>query len=570
MAEKIFRVPCGSEQIAEQCLDACLYLVGQWGASDRLNVERTKTDGKHVVVFRGRLDEGETAQIMDLVAGNPPEGYTLGAGKSMATKDDAAEKARVEAARHTSSDADKAKAAKLFAHARKVAETRNYDYAIECYLNGLKRWPDAVEEGHKPLRGSAVARRHMGGKKPGVTDKLKYSISHKDALRSMLNAEWLFSRDPANLGYMEGVLKNANKAHCDGTVLWMGAIYGEAIDTEKKPQAKRFELLSDVLEELGDRCQIRGDRDMAVDAYERGAVALDNQKRLSARDSNLDAAIRNLSSKLTILKGHYQTADSFRESLADGEGQREIHDRQRVVQSDERVRELIAAARRDWEADRDVPGKLISLVDLLCRREDEELETQAIGLLVEEFKRCDNYQFKSRAEDIRRQQLDRRVRSLTASGDREAARQARAELIRFELPVFAARIKKYPNDKRVRFEYGVRLFLVGKLDEAIPVFQTARADPKNRGRSAVYLGRAFLKKKLHQQAMDVLSEALSEHEIADDETGKELLYWQGRSQEAAGLTTEAQASYGQILRMDYNYRDVRGKLDELGPDGPNE
>ncbi len=569
MAEKIFRVPCGSEKIAVQCLDACLYLVSQWGASDRLKVERVKQGGKHVVVFHGQLGEGESAQIMDMVAGKIPEGYTLGAGKSMATKDDAVEKARVDAARHTSSDADKAKAVKLFEHARKVAETRNYDYAIECYLNGLKRWPDAVEEGHQPLRGSAVARRHMGGKKPGFADGLKYSIGGKDALKAMLNAEWLFSRDPANLGYMEGVLKNANKAHCDGAVLWMGAIYAEAIDTEKKPLAKRFELLSDVLEELGDRCQIRGDREMAVDAYERAAVALDNQKRLSARDSNLDGAIRSLSSKLTILKGNYQTADSFRDSLSDGEGQREIHDRERLVQSADRMRELIAAARSEWEADRDVPGRLISLVDLLCRAEDEKLETQAIGLLVEEFKRCDNYPFKTRAEDIRRHQLDRRVRALTASGDRDAARQARAELIRFELPVFAARIKKYPNDKRARYEYGVRLFLVGKLDEAIPVFQSARADPKNRGRSAIYLGRSFLKKKLHQQALDVLAEGLEEHEIAEDEIGKALLYWQGRTQEAAGLTSDAQASYGQILRMDYNYRDVRAKLDGLGSDGPD-
>ncbi len=36
---------------------------------------------------------------------------------------------------------EKAKAQKWFDHARIAADKLNYDYAIECYINGLRIWP---------------------------------------------------------------------------------------------------------------------------------------------------------------------------------------------------------------------------------------------------------------------------------------------------------------------------------------------------------------------------------------------------------------------------------------------
>ena len=42
---------------------------------------------------------------------------------------------------------EKAKATKWFSHGRTVADTHNYDYAIECFVNGLRVWPEAVDDG---------------------------------------------------------------------------------------------------------------------------------------------------------------------------------------------------------------------------------------------------------------------------------------------------------------------------------------------------------------------------------------------------------------------------------------
>ena len=150
-------------------------------------------------------------------------------------------------ARYAVTEQDKAKARKWFARAQELVNTRSYDYAVKCYIDGLNVWPEAVEEGHQALRGCGVARQHTGGKKPGFTGSVKHSMTNKDQLKAMLNAEWLLAHDPLNVGYMEGLLKNANLAHCEDTVLWIGSIYRHAAENEKKPSAKRFALLAEIL-----------------------------------------------------------------------------------------------------------------------------------------------------------------------------------------------------------------------------------------------------------------------------------------------------------------------------------
>jgi len=466
-------------------------------------------------------------------------------------------------ARYVTPDASKAKARKWFERAKQLVDTRSYDYAIKCYVDGLALWPEAVEEGHQPLRGCSIARHHTGGKKPGFTDTMKHSMTHKDPLTAMLNAEWLFAHDPPNVNYIEGLFKNANRARCDDTLMWAGPIYRQAAEAEKKPSAKRFALLKEIYEELGDRAQARGEAELAVEAYRLGLEALVIQKRIDPKDSTLGNLERDLSTKLTILKGQYQTAESFTESVRDREAQADLHDADRMVQSDDRLEQLVAKAEQEMRDNPGVAGKVMNLVDLLTRRDDETNERKAVGVLVEEFKRSGQYRYKLRADDIRIRQLQRAHRLARASGDEEATREARIEQLRFELRVFAERVRQYPTDQRIRFEYGQRLFSARKFDEAIPLLQQARSDPKNRAQCDLFLGRCFFEKEYYDQAVSTLRKALEAHELATDEHAKALAYWLGRSQEAEGELAEALASYGQLLEMDYNYRDVRGRMDGL-------
>jgi len=464
---------------------------------------------------------------------------------------------------YVSTDEDKAKARRWFARAAELAEGKNWDFAIKCYIDGLNFWPEAVEEGHQPLRASSAARHLTGGKKPGFSDSMKFSISGKDAKKAMLNAEWLLSHDPFNISYMEGVLKNANKLRCEEAFLWMGPIFLNALEKEKKLSPKRCALLRQLYEEVGDRHANRGQAKIAVECYENAAEALRLQTIADPKDMTLENELRDLSTKLTILKGKYESAGSFQESMLDADHQKGLQDEERMIRTDEDFVRLMQRAEADLAQNPDNPNKVRKLVDLLCGRDNLEDEKKAIALLIDKFKTYGDYGYKVTAEDIRIRQMRRVARDTLKSGDAEQARAAQANLLKFEIKAFKERVEAYPTNNKLKFELALRLFLSGRFDDAIPLFQAARADAKVRTQCDLSLGRCFYEKHYYAQAIGTLSKAVQSYEISDDRLAKDLRYWLGRAYEAEGQTAEAMAAYGNILELDYNFRDVRDRLGTL-------
>lgn len=466
-------------------------------------------------------------------------------------------------ARLETSAEDRSKAARWFERARELGDKRQFDYAIEYYVNGLEFWPDAVEEACKPLHGCGVARKQTGGKKPGLKDTMKRSLNDKDPRKAYLNSLWLFGHDPDNATYLESTVRNAGKLRAEDACRWAANVYFKALESNSKSSAKQFLGLAKMLEELGDRAVARGEADLAESAYRQGVDTLSLWKRRTPKDDAVDTLVKNLSTKLTIHKGKYQDSESYRDSIRDEVAQADLHDQQRSVQTEDRLDELVGKAMQDYEADADSPEKLRKVVDLLCRREQDEDELRAIGILVNQYKRTGEYRWKHLADDIRMKQLHRHERQLAKEEDRERLKQHRIARLRVELGVFRERMERYPTDNRVRFEYGVRNFEAGRFDDAIPLFQTARNDPRNRAACGLYLGRCFYRKGYFEQAIATLEEATKEHDISDDDQAKNMLYWLGRSQETARQASAARSTYGRILQIDYNFRDVRARLEQL-------
>ncbi len=466
-------------------------------------------------------------------------------------------------ARLSTSAADKAKADKWFQRGKELGGKRQFEYAIEYYVNGLEFWPDAVEEGCKPLHGCAVARRQTGGKKAGLKDTMTHSMTDKDARKALFNSFWLFGRDPENLSYIEGILNSASRLHADDTARWAAGVFQKALESAPKVSAKQLQSLATLLEELGDRAAERAEAAFAVEVYRSGVEVLDYWRRRFPKDDSVESAVKNLSTKMTILKGKYKDGEGYRDSVVDTEEQMEMHDEQRSVQSDDRVEQLVASAEAEFKKNPDNKSALRKYIDLLTRREQDEDEERAIEVLHAEFKRTDDYGWKSLADDIRMKQLGRAVRLATKAGDAGKLKEQRISKLRFELAVYKERGERYPTDNRIRFEYGVRNFQASRFDEAIPLFQAARSDPKNRAACGMYLGRCFFRKGYHDQAIAALEEAIETHTLNDDDVAKTMLYWLGRAQQASGEAAAAKKTYGKLLQMDYNYGDVRARLDAL-------
>jgi hypothetical protein len=470
------------------------------------------------------------------------------------------------------SEADKSRARQWFKKGADCRDRREYDYAIECYVTGLSFWPEAVEEGHMPLHSLAVQRQQAGGKKPAMMESMKRPTGGKDAKQAMLNAAYLLAKDPGNHSYLDALLRNAGRAGYDGTLKWIAPRVMDNLRKDAKPNLARFKVFRAALVEAAEQAAARGDVAAAAWLYEQAVTSVEYLLARNPGDAALRDEQRDLSGKLTIARGKYAEADSFRDSLHDAETQRHLHDVDRVIAADQTQDELIETARRQWEEQPTAPLRINAYVDALLKRERPEEESGAVQVLTQAFEATSNYSFKSRADDVRLKQIKRQVQSLREQArqsgledDKQQARLADSELVQTEIEIYRERIQKYPTDLRSKYRLGEALFRAGEYDEAIPVLQVGQADPRSRGRSQLLIGRAFFEKQTFAQASEVLREALEGHEIGTDELAKELIYWLARSCEADGRNDEAKQHYGRLLRLDYNYRggDARRRMESL-------
>ena len=83
---------------------------------------------------------------------------------------------------------DGRKARRFFEHAQAVTD---YDYAIECFVNGLRLDPDN-QAMHDALREVALKRKLSGGKPAGMAEKFK--SGGKGPIDKMMHAEMLWAK----------------------------------------------------------------------------------------------------------------------------------------------------------------------------------------------------------------------------------------------------------------------------------------------------------------------------------------------------------------------------------------
>ena len=456
----------------------------------------------------------------------------------------------------------KRRARDFFSRAAEVAYTLNYDYAIELYLDGLSAWPDTLEEGHHKLRDIALRRQASGGKKSGFGDSSKYKKpSSKSPKDLMLKAEYLLSKDPGNVGHMQDLVKAAVAGDYRVTANWMADLLFDHNLQSEKPSASTFVFLRD--------CYIK------IENFGRALQACQSAFQLKPNDTALEAAVRDLSAQSTMQHGKYDGGGDFRGSIKDREGQEKLQSQGKVVRSGSVQAGAIAEARREYEAAPTVPGKINNLVTALCAAEQLEQETEAIEILEKAFAESGQFRYRQRIGDIRIKRWQRKVRDyrdkLKADPEDQSSKQklaaAIAKSLEVELKHYQLCCENYPTDMRMKFEYGKRLLLAKQYDDAIPVLQEARSDPRHRIAAIGCIGQCFFRKEWYPDAVETFQQALEAVENKESGIAKELLYNLGRAYEADGNTDEALSAFRRVAQLDYNYSDVRKRVDALRQKG---
>lgn len=148
--------------------------------------------------------------------------------------------------------------------------------------------------------------------------------------------------------------------------------------------------------------------------------------------------------------------------------------------------------------------------------------------------------------------------------DRENVSALSVELIKREIEILGARVERYPQDMNKKYDLATRFMKLQKWTLAIPLMQRASQDPRLKGKALLGLGKCFIYDKKLPLARGQLERAIPElnHE-QDPDSYKEGHYLLGRVLEELGDKTNAEKHYGDVLVVDYDYKDCRKRLEDI-------
>jgi tetratricopeptide (TPR) repeat protein len=379
----------------------------------------------------------------------------------------------------------------------------------------------------------------------------------KTALEQMLNAEYLFAKDPNHLPFAEAVLKAAAAGGYEKTVRWIADLVFQENNALAKPSVSTYVLLKDSYASLGQ--------------FDRAVAACQRAAKLKPENGELADEYKRLSAELTLARGHYEQEGDFRQSIKNRESQEKLHAQQGVVKTEDYRLSAVEEARGKLAQNSNLPGNIFGLAQVLSELESDEAENEAIELLEDAYERKSDFSFKRRAGQIKIKQLNRKLRKAKAAveanpGDSQAkarAVESSAELEKFELEHYHLCVVNYPTDLQAKYEYGVRLIRSKRYDDAIPLFQEAQKDPRRKIAAMNKIGLCFFMKGWYADAVDVFNRAIEAYEIKDDNVAKELRYNLGRAYEEQNETEKSLEIYRRLAQLDFAYKDVSQRVDKL-------
>jgi len=144
----------------------------------------------------------------------------------------------------------------------------------------------------------------------------------------------------------------------------------------------------------------------------------------------------------------------------------------------------------------------------------------------------------------------------------------RRQLVEREIEILEPRIERHPQDMRMRFQLAEQYRHTKQYKKAIPLFQQATADVRLKHEALVWLGECFVRNNQLKLSRRQFENALESLNSSDHpEPFKRAHYWLGRIYENAKKFDEAETHYTEILSVDYDYRDVQKRLEDLQGEG---
>ncbi len=440
-------------------------------------------------------------------------------------------------------------------------QRNNFDHAVHYLIQTLKLEPGFLKA-RQLLRAAEIKKLKAGG--GSTISKIFGSMASspalamgnvkKDPKKAMETAEETLIKNPSNLQALR-LLADAAEAM---------ELFATAIDAYETARQNSPDNTA-VLMELGRLYQLNGQADKGRDCYER-------VYELEPSNSEAFKGLKDATANAAMQKGKWETAESYRDMIKDvGEAQ-SLEQAGRIFKDEEVVHAQMQDVYRQAQEQPENVSLWKKLGDLAMQRNDFDYAFQNYQHAFELTHGVDVSLEKAMA-DTRIKKIKflilQKEDELLADPNNTAIQEAIVALKQEQestiLQECESRAKRYPNDLDIRYDLARIYYRRGEIDKAIPEFQLAANNPKNKIACTNWLGACFREKGMFDMAiMRFISAA--EQAIVMDNLKKEILYNLGSTYEQMGEKEKMIEQYKLIYDVDVTYRDVSKKIEDYYKD----
>ncbi len=479
--------------------------------------------------------------------------------KSSKPEDDKAKAAKPAAG---SLDFNPAKANSWFVHARNAQETGNIEYAITCWLSGMRFDPGNIGALEDFFKCAAQYRGESASKAPtkDMVKALAGSTSVDKFLLSLLN--WACKPNDGDLA-LKAAMSPA-EIGLEGPAKWIGPKALELLARDPKPKKDHFIRLMEAMAKFKLY-------DVALRA---GEIAL----KLDPTDIGLGTDVKNMAAQATMSKGGYENtgdAGAFRGNLRDADKQKRMEEEGRVVRGADAATNMVEATKAEYLGAIQDRALIRKYIEALLNRQAPGDEQAAIAVLDKAFKDTQEYRFRQMGGDLKIKLGRRELKPLREAADAgDEATKAKyeaavAKQLELEISEYSSRVQAYPTDLIVKYELALRYIEVGRHNEAIEQLQLAKSDGRNKMRVLLAMGRSFVAIGWADEAVDTFRQALEGQ--ADLEPGTldlryELmcaLQMRAEKDRDVAAAEEASAIASKIAQQQFGYKDIRQRREAI-------
>ena len=281
--------------------------------------------------------------------------------------------------------------------------------------------------------------------------------------------------------------------------------------------------------------------------------------------------IKDLCAKKTVKDGKYGQAEDFRDSIKDRKVQEKMYAQSDFVKSPEYLADALEEAKKAFKANPDSPINILKLAEAFFDLGTEKGYQESLAVLQKALQKYKDFTYKRRIGELKIRKYKADVRAAKGAVDADPTNyELKAKFDKLlklfagiELEHYKGCVANYPTDLHMKYEYGLRLLVNKQYNEAIPLFQETQKDPQRKLQAMDKTGLCFFFKGWYTDAIDIFKKAFEECEIKDSAIAKDLRYNLARSFEEDGQTDKALEFYRKLAQLDFNYKDVATRIDDL-------